>query len=250
MKNNIQGKVIVITGASRGLGEAAGRQLAENGAKVILAARKEDELKKVCDNITQNGGEAAYFAMDVADKDSVRALMEFAVEKYGCIDVLINNAGTMPGSFLAKNNTDEWNALIDVNIKGVLYCIGAALPYMRERKTGHIINVCSTAAHEEAIPGATVYYATKAAVKVISDGLRKEETIAGSNIRVTNFSPGAIDTELKYTVTDPEMRELVIQAYDNHSALSADEMARALLYAIGQDSNIAVNEIIVRPAHK
>ena len=248
MSKNIENKVVIITGASSGLGEAVAKDLAANGAKIVLAARREDKLKKIQQSICEAGGNAVYYVTDVTKKEQVSAMADFALKQYGQIDVLVNNAGTMPGSFLYKNNTDEWDQLIDINIKGVLYCIGVVLPHMRDRKSGHIINISSTAAHESPIPGVTVYYATKNAVKVISDGLRREEALAGSNIRVTNISPGAIDTDLKYTVTDPEMKKGVMAAY-SQSTLSPEEMAHAIHFAISEEINISVNEIIVRPVN-
>lgn len=246
MENRITGKVIIITGASGGLGSASAKDLAANGAKVVLAARQSSKLETLCAEIKKAGGNAVWKQTDVTDKEQVKALMDYAMKEYGRIDVLINNAGTMPGSFLYKNNTEEWDNLIDINIKGVLYGIGAALPYMRAQKSGHIINIASTAAYEDTLPGVTVYYATKAAVRVISDGLRREEDLSGSGIRVTDICPGMIDTDLKYTVTDPEMKAMVMQAY-SQKALSPEDMARAIHYAVNEPEHIAVNEIIVRP---
>ncbi len=250
MENNVNGKVILISGASSGMGEALAKQLAKQGAKLILAARREEKLKKLTEEIRKENGEAHYIVTDVSVHSDVENMVKFSVETYGKIDVLVNNAAIMPSSFLYKNNYREWDSLIDINIKGVLYAVGEILPHMRNNKKGHIINVSSVAAHTDINPYCTVYAMTKKAVKAISDGLRQEEAIFKSNIRVTDMAPGAIDTDLKYTVTDPEMKEAVMAAYaDNMPKLSAGDMARAIVYVINEPDNIVVNEIVVRPVN-
>lgn len=248
MENNIQGKVIIVTGASSGLGAALTRQLAGKGAKLIIGARRVSALDSLATDLQSSGKEVFYKACDVSDKAQVQSLVDFALTKFGKIDVLVNNAAIMPASFLVKNDTDEWDKLIDINIKGVLYGIGAVLPHMRERSTGHIINVSSTAAHEDISPVTTVYSMTKHAVRHITEGLRLEENLAKSNIRVTEMAPGAIDTELKNTVTDPTMREAAIKFYaDKSQLLSAEDMARAIVYAINEPEQINISSIVVRP---
>lgn len=171
-------------------------------------------------------------------------LSAYALKEFGKIDVLVNNAGIMPQAFLAKNKVDEWDQMIDVNIKGVLYAIAAVTPHMRERKSGHVINLSSVAGHN-VYPGGTVYCSTKHAVTAISEGLRKEEAMNGTNIRVTNISPGSINSELLETTSDPEMKAGLEESYKG--AVDADSIARSIAYAIEQPSDIGINEIIVRP---
>ncbi|MGZ3938338.1 MAG: SDR family oxidoreductase, partial [Flavisolibacter sp.] len=186
MSDNIKGKVIVITGASSGLGEAAARNLSKEGAIVVLGARRADRIKALADEINKNGGKALAIATDVTKAQQVKALVDIAVKSFGRIDVLINNAGLMPQSTLNRYRIDEWDRMIDVNIKGVLYGIAAALPHMEQQKSGHIISVSSVAGHKVR-PGGVVYSATKHAVRVISEGLRQE--VKQHNIRTTIISP-------------------------------------------------------------
>ena len=197
-----ESKVIVITGASSGIGEATAKLVAKDGAKVILGARRENKLKKIADGIEKLGGEAAYQATDVTDDNQVEALAKLAIDKFGRIDVWLNNAGIMPQSILSEKKINDWNNMIDINIKGTLYGIGAAIPYMDKQKAGHIINVSSVAAHT-AHSGSAVYSATKYAVCAISESLRQEMVEAKNNVRVTVISPGAINTDLLSSVTDP-----------------------------------------------
>ncbi|RFT96177.1 SDR family oxidoreductase [Paenibacillus jamilae] len=242
--SNIQGKVVIITGASSGIGEAAAKELASKGAKLVLAARREDRLKKLQDEIEQSGGEAVYKKTDVSSHQQMEDLAAYALNEFGKIDVLVNNAGIMPQAFLALKKVDEWDRMIDVNIKGVLYAIGAVLPSMRERKSGHIINLSSVAGHN-IYPGGTVYCGTKHAVRAISEGLRQEEAMSGTNIRVTNISPGAVTSELLETTTDPAMKAGLDDFYK--IAIDADSIARAIAFAIEQPSDVGINEMIIRP---
>ncbi|KAF6574804.1 MULTISPECIES: SDR family oxidoreductase [Paenibacillus] len=242
--SNIQEKVVIITGASSGIGEAAAKELASKGAKLVLAARREDRLKKLQDEIEQSGGEAVYKVTDVSLHQQMEDLAAYALNKFGKIDVLVNNAGIMPQAFLALKKVDEWDRMIDVNIKGVLYAIGAVLPSMRERKSGHIINLSSVAGHN-IYPGGTVYCGTKHAVRAISEGLRQEEAMSGTNIRVTNISPGAVTSELLETTTDPAMKAGLDDFYK--IAIDADSIARAIAFAIEQPSDVGINEMIIRP---
>jgi NADP-dependent 3-hydroxy acid dehydrogenase YdfG len=193
--SEIQNKVVMITGASSGLGEATARRLAASGAKLMLAARREDRLKDLVAAIEKTGGTAVYRITDVADRAQVQALADATLETYGRIDVLINNAGLMPLSPLDQLKVDEWDQMIDVNIKGVLYGIAAVLPTMRQQKFGHVINLSSVAGHK-VFPSSAVYCATKYAVRAISEGLRLESK---GEIRSTNISPGAVATELTST---------------------------------------------------
>lgn len=239
--SDIKNKVVIITGASSGLGEATSRRLAKNGAKLMLAARREERLKELVSDIEKDGGTAKYQVTDVTDHSQVEALAEATHEAYGRIDVLINNAGLMPLSPLDQVKVDEWDKMIDVNIKGVLYAIAAVLPIMRQQKSGHIINLSSVAGHQ-VFPAGTVYCATKFAVKAISEGIRLE---SNGEIRSTNISPGAVDTELTNTISDQETAKGIDQLYS--VAIDADAIARAITYAIEQPGDVNVNEMIIRP---
>src|SRR5437773_10842648 len=229
MNTNIEGKVIVITGASSGLGEAAARYLTSKSAIVALGARRVDRIQSLANELNGRGGKALAIATDVTKYDQVKALVDAAVQTYGRLDVIINNAGLMPQSPLERLKIDEWNQMIDVNIKGVLYGIAAALPYMKQQKSGHIINVSSVAGHKVRPPG-TVYAATKHAVLALSEGLRQE--VKPYHIRTTVISPGAVATELPNSTTEPDIAENVRKAYE--SAIPADSFARAVAFAISQ----------------
>ncbi|MGB3653170.1 MAG: SDR family oxidoreductase [Rivularia sp. (in: cyanobacteria)] len=237
----IKDKVVIITGASSGLGEATARRLAKNGAKLMLAARREDRLKELVSDIQKDGGTAKYKVTDVTDRSQVEALAKATHQAYERIDVLVNNAGLMPLSPLDETKVDEWDKMVDVNIKGVLYAIAAVLPIMRQQKSGHIINLSSVAGHK-VFPGGTVYCATKFAVKAISEGIRLE---SNGEIRSTNISPGAVDTELTNTISHDETAKNVDKMYA--VAIDADAIARAITYAIEQPGDVDVNEMIIRP---
>ncbi len=239
--SEIQNKVVIITGASSGLGEATARRLAKNGAKLMLAARREDRLKELVADIAKDGGTAKYQVTDVSDRSQVEALVKATQQAYERIDVLVNNAGLMPLSPLAATKVDEWEKMVDVNIKGVLYGIAAVMPIMQQQKSGHIINLSSVAGHK-VFPGGTVYCATKFAVKAISEGIRLE---SNGEVRSTNISPGAVDTELTNTISHDETAKNVNQLYG--VAIDADAIARAIVYAIEQPGDVDINEMIIRP---
>jgi NADP-dependent 3-hydroxy acid dehydrogenase YdfG len=243
---NIEGKVVVITGASSGLGEATARHLSGLGATGVLGARRVDRLHSISDELTGRGGKALALATDVTVCDQVKRLADAAVEQYGRIDVMINNAGLMPQSLLERLKIDEWDRMIDVNIKGVLYGIAAALPHMKRQRAGHIINVSSVAGHKVR-PGGTVYSATKHAVRVLSEGLRQE--VKPYNIRTTVVSPGAVDTELPDTITDPDVSLAMRKFYDDF-AIPADSFARAVAFALSQPADVDINEILFRPTRQ
>ena len=243
MSTGIEGKVVVITGASSGLGAAAARHLAEKGARVVLAARRTDRLEALADDITEHGGEALPVPTDVTEREQVQALVDTAVETFGRIDVMLNNAGLMPVSPLERLNVDEWDQMIDVNVKGVLHGIAAALPYMKEQASGHIINVASDAGHKVHSGGA-VYAATKHAVRALSEGLRQEVTPYG--LRTTILSPGAVESELPDTIPEEDVAEEMHELYEKH-AIPADSFARAVAFAIEQPEEVDVNEILYRP---
>ncbi|WP_462413445.1 SDR family oxidoreductase [Neobacillus sp. Marseille-QA0830] len=240
--SNIQDKVVIITGASSGIGEATAKELASKGAKLVLAARREERLMELQEEIQKNGGQAIFKVTDVTSHEQMEDLAELALKEFGKIDVLVNNAGVMPHSFLYKKKVDDWNKMIDVNIKGVLYGIAAVLPTMREQNSGHIINVSSVAGHVVG-PGSTVYAGTKHAVRAISEGLRKEE--AGNNIRSTIISPGAVATELTNSITDMDLKPGIDKIYEG--AIDADSIARAIAFAMEQPAEVAINEMIIRP---
>jgi len=242
MAENIDGKVIVITGASSGLGEAAARLLSAQGATLVLGARREDRLDALCAELTAAGGRAVSQVTDVTDRAQVEALVALAVERFGRIDVLINNAGLMPNSLLERLKVDDWERMIDVNVRGVLYGIAAALPRMQKQMAGQIINVSSVAGHKVR-PGTAVYSATKHAVRVISEGLRME--VKPYNIRVTVISPGAIATELVDSISEDDVQAAAKAQYQK--AVPADSFARVVAFAISQPPEIDINEILFRP---
>ncbi len=236
-------KVIVITGASSGIGEATARVLAQAGHKVVLGARRTERLETLTQTIREAGGQAIYQSVDVTKRDQVQDLVNSAREHFGRVDVLINNAGIMPLANIELDKVEEWDRMIDVNIKGVLYGISAVLPVMREQKQGQIINISSIGAYAVS-PSAAVYCATKYAVRAISDGLRQEMT--DGEIRVTNIAPGITESELADIISDDETRELW-QDIRSRAYLPAEAIAKAMLYAIEQPQNVDVNEIVVRP---
>src|SRR6266478_5120189 len=245
MNNNIEGKVIVITGASSGLGEATARLLSAHGATVVLGARRTDRIHSLAEEFTRRGGKALAITTDVTYCEQVKRLVDGAVQAFGRVDVMINNAGLMPQAPLERLKIDEWNRMVDVNIKGTLYGIAAALPYMKQRKAGHIINVSSVAGHKVG-PGFAVYSATKHAVRALSEGLRQE--VKPYNLRTTVISPGAVATELLNSTSEPDIAERLRKAYEN--AIPADSFARAVAFAITQPEDVDVNEILFRPTRQ
>jgi NADP-dependent 3-hydroxy acid dehydrogenase YdfG len=242
--NSITEKVIVITGASSGLGEATARLLAARGAKVVLGARRLDRLEKLASEITASGGEALAVQTDIASRNDVENLIQSAVKRFGRVDVLVNNAGIMPMAAMSKLKVEEWDLMIDVNIKGVLYGIAAVLPGMLNHKSGHIINLSSVAGLRVSAGVGTVYSATKFAVKAISEGLRAEVGAAG--IRVTTLYPGAVASELVNGSSDAEASSAMKSFYESYE-ISADSVARAIAFAVEQPDDVAINEITLRP---
>jgi NADP-dependent 3-hydroxy acid dehydrogenase YdfG len=238
----IKGKVIAITGASSGIGEATARHLAQLGAKVVLGARRVDKLQAIADDINANNGNAVFSKLDVFDKDNVTAFVQFAVAQYGTLDVFVNNAGLMALSMINSYKVHEWHRMIDINIKGVLHGIFAALPVFEAKDSGQFINITSVADRWVG-PTSTVYSATKFAVRAISDGLRQE---VSSNIRVTLVAPGATESELAEGISDPEIKKFAVEKFRS-IMLPATTIARAVAFAISQPSDVDVNEIVVRP---
>jgi len=238
--SNIHNKVVLITGASSGIGEAAARLIASKGAHVVLGARRTERLDQLVSEIRAEGGSAKARALDVTDLQSMQAFVTFAKAQHGKIDVIINNAGVMPLSPLASLKVNEWNQMLDVNVRGVLHGIAAVLPDMQAQGYGQVINISSIGGLAVS-PTAAVYCATKFAVRAISDGLRQET----DKIRVTVVCPGVVESELADTISDEVARE-EMKAF-RRVALNADAIARALAYAIEQPDDVDVSEIVVRP---
>lgn len=243
MNENITGKVVVITGASSGLGEATARLLAKSGAIVVLGARRSDRIDALAAELKKAGGQALAVATDVVHRDQVKRLVDTAVKSFGRIDVMLNKAGIMPLAPLEQLKVDEWDQMIDVNLKGMLYGIAAALPYMKDQKSGHFINVSSVYGHKLG-PDATVYCATKHAVRALSEGLRQE--VKPYNIRTTVISPGAVATELADHISDKEIQEQT-KAFVGKIAVPAATFARMVAFAINEPADVDVNEILFRP---
>jgi NADP-dependent 3-hydroxy acid dehydrogenase YdfG len=239
--SEIEGKVIAITGASSGIGEATARALAARGAHVMLGARRAQMLEALAASITQSGGSVRWQVLDVAQRTSMQSFVDTTCAWQGKLDVLINNAGVMPLSPLDALKFDEWDRMIDVNIRGVLHGIAAALPVMKKQRRGQVINLSSIGGHAVS-PTAAVYCATKFAVNAISEGLRQE---VGGDIRVTVISPGVTASELAESISDPVARE-TMRGF-RRIAIPAEAVARAIAYAIEQPHDVDVSEIIVRP---
>jgi NADP-dependent 3-hydroxy acid dehydrogenase YdfG len=238
----ISGKVVVITGASSGLGEATARLLSARGATVVLGARRADRIDALAAELGRAGGQALALQTDVTRHAEVQRLVDAAIERFGRVDVMVNNAGLMPSSPLERRKIEDWDRMIDVNIKGVLYGIAAVLPHMQARRSGHIVNVSSVAGHKVRA-GTAVYSATKHAVRVLTEGLRQE--VKAYDIRTTIVSPGAVATELPDSITEADVQAGVKQFYE--IAIPADAFARAVAYALEQPADVDINEILFRP---
>ena len=238
----IEGQVVVITGASSGIGEATALLLAERGAKVVLGARGSDRLKALADRIAASGSAVAYIQTDVKRREDLSNLVGLAIERYGKLDVLINNAGVAPISLLDELRVEDWEEMIDINLKGVLYGIAAALPIFRRQGFGHFVNVISTAGIQ-IMPTMAVYAGTKNAVRTITEGLRLE---AGEKLRVTGISPGFVQTHLADSMTNPEVKSQIVGRMDK-MGIPPVAIARAIAFAIEQPADTDVNEIVIRP---
>ncbi|EYF07841.1 SDR family oxidoreductase [Chondromyces apiculatus] len=239
---SIAGKVVAITGASSGIGEATARLLAERGAKVVLGARGLERLQAVAARIAEASGDVACASIDVSRRADLAALVKLACDRYGRLDVLVSNAGIMPVSRLDELRVEDWEAMVDINLKGVLYGIAAALPVFRAQGSGHFVNVASTAAHR-IVPTMAVYCGTKFAVRAISEGLRQE---AGDKLRVTVISPGFTRTNFADGVTSPEVKAQLSASADK-LGMPPEAVARAIAFAVEQPADVDVGEIIVRP---
>ncbi|QSS98384.1 SDR family oxidoreductase [Pontibacillus sp. ALD_SL1] len=245
--SHLNGKTAVITGASSGIGESIAQHFAAEGVNVVLAARREERLHKLADSLkTEHNIQVKVVQTDVTKQEDMERLVTETKEEFKSVDFFINNAGVMLLSFLKNDKVDEWEKMIDVNIKGVLFGIHATLPTMLEQESGHIINVSSVAGHE-VFPSSTVYSATKYAVKALSQGMEKE--LSKTGVRVTNISPGAVSTELPEHITDEEVLEMFSDR-KGRITLEAEDIARSVVYAVSQPSYVNVNEVIVRPMQK
>ncbi|MBL0903954.1 SDR family oxidoreductase [Serratia bockelmannii] len=242
---NVSGKVVVITGASSGLGAATARHLASLGATLVLAARRKERLDILASECIAMGGKALALRVDVTQYDDVRTMISTAVTQFGRVDVLINNAGLMAIAPINMTKVDEWERMIDINVKGILYGIAATLPVFEKQNEGHFINISSVAGIKLFSPGGTVYSGTKFAVRAISEGLRHE---VGAHIRTTIISPGVVDSELKFGSSDVESSQFLQAFYQQ--AIPADSVARAIAYAIGQPADVDINEIVLRPTQQ
>jgi len=240
----IKGKVAIVTGASSGIGYATCLALSKAGARMAAGARRADRLESLEKEIAKNGGEILIQKLDVTKKAECDSFVDAAAKKWGMVDILVNNAGLMPLSFFKSLKVDEWDRMIDVNIKGVLYCTAAAIPHMLAKKSGHIVNISSVAGRV-VFPAGSVYCATKHAVTALSEGLRQEFSTR-SNIRVTCIEPGVVATELTNTITDKSLEKFV-EATKQMEALYAEDIANAILFAVESPSHMNVNEILVRP---
>jgi NADP-dependent 3-hydroxy acid dehydrogenase YdfG len=241
--SNIAEKVVVITGASSGIGESTARLLAARGAKVVLGARRKDRIDTLVRDIRGAGGNALGFKTDVTQRDQVEELVQGALKQHDRIDVIVNNSGIMPIAPVAALKVEEWDRMIDVNIKGLLYSVAAVLPIMQRQKAGHIINIASVAGFKVFAPGGTVYSATKFAVRAITEGLRVE--LKQDNIRTTMISPGVVATELPESSSDEATRKSVRELY--RIAIPVDSIVRAIAYAIEQPVEVEIDEIVIRP---
>jgi NADP-dependent 3-hydroxy acid dehydrogenase YdfG len=242
-QSNVTGKVAVITGASSGIGEGTARLLASKGVKVVLGARRKDRIDALAKDIRAAGGSAVGFTTDVTQRDQVEALVQSALKEHDRIDYLVNNSGVMPIAPMAALKVEEWDRMIDVNIKGLLYGIAAVLPIMQRQKAGHIVNLASVLGFKVFAPGGTVYSATKFAVRAISEGLRLE--LKQDNIRTTMISPGAVATELPESSSDETTRKHVRELYK--IAIPIEAITHAIAYALEQPTEVGIDEIVIRP---
>ena len=240
----IAGKVAIITGASSGIGFATALALSRAGAKVAIGARRENKLAELADTIKGEGGSVLYKKLDVTKRSDCEAFAAAVLDEWGSIDILVNNAGLMPLSFFQNLKIDEWDRMVDVNLKGVMYCTAAVISHMKEKKSGHIINISSVAGRI-VFPSGSVYCATKHAVTALSEGLRQEFSTR-SNIRVTCIEPGVVNTELNSTITDEALASFVKKTKEMAS-LRAEDIASAIVYSADAPSHVNINEVLIRP---
>ena len=241
----LAGHSAIVTGASSGIGEATARALAGAGARVALAARRVERLEALQDDIESSGGTAIVVETDVTDRDQVQALADETQSEFGGIDILINNAGLMPLSYMKNLHEEEWERMVDVNLKGVLYNIGAVLPVMTEQESGHIVNISSVAGRR-VMPGGAVYSATKFGVRALSEGMRNE--LGPQGIRVISVEPGAVDTELPETITDEELMDDMEGLMSGFEILESEDIAQKILEAVASPQRVDVEEIVIMPS--
>lgn len=249
--SNLAGQVAIVTGASSGIGHATAIALAKRGARVVLAARRLDRVDALASEIKQSDGTALAVGCDVANRQQVQAMVDATIGAFGRIDILINNAAIMPNAPMHKCRIDDWDAMIDINLRGLLYCTGIVLPIMLKQKTGHIVNISSVAGRK-VLNGGTVYCATKHAVHAISEGLRSELAESspndGNRIRVTIVAPGVVITELAHSIRDDETRETSKKYYNSlPGPLTSADVADSIVFALESPEHVGVNEILVRP---
>jgi NADP-dependent 3-hydroxy acid dehydrogenase YdfG len=243
MQNQIKGKVIAVTGASSGIGEAIVKMLSKNGAQVVLGARRKDRLEKIVEEIKEAGGEAAYRVMDVKNREDLTGLVNEAIDKFGKLDVIVNNAGIGQLSRIDDLDIDGWEEMIDINIKGVLYGMAAAIPIFKQQKSGHIVNIISTSGIK-IVPMQGVYAGTKNAVRTITEAFRQE---SNGDVRITGISPGMVKTEMANGMKNINMKT-AIQENMGKIAISPNAIANAVIYAISQPKDVEVSDIVIRPA--
>lgn len=241
MKN----KVVIITGASSGIGEATAIRLAKEGYRIVLAARREEKLKDLKNRISANNNNILIARTDVTNREDVKTLLKITMEHFGRVDVLINNAGLMPLSFIEEGRVEDWDKMIDVNLKGLLYGINEVVPIMKEQMSGHIINVSSVAGRR-VFPAAAVYCATKFGVNAITEGLRQELS-AKYKIKVTSIEPGATKTELQNHIPNQDIKDNFAKRMENVTFLEAEDIAESIHYAISQPTRVNVTEILIHP---
>jgi NADP-dependent 3-hydroxy acid dehydrogenase YdfG len=247
MAGRLNGKVAVVTGASSGIGEATVRALAVEGAAVVAGARRKERLDELVERVSRDGGEAIAVECDVTDEQQAHDLVLRAVEEFGSIDILVNNAGVMLLSTVGKSLSDQWRAMFEVNVMGLLYATDAAISHMKEQGSGHLVNISSVAGRKVTRDSSGVYAGTKHAVNAISEGLRQE--LLEDNIRVSIVGPGAVDTELPDHITDEDARE-GLSGLMNLERLQAEDIADAIVYAVTQPERVSVNEILIRPTQQ
>lgn len=244
----IKDKVVIITGASSGIGEATAKLLASKGAKIVLGARREDKLKRIADEIKQQGGQAVYLALDVTQQSDNDAIVQLAKERFGRVDVIFLNAGLMPNSPLSALKTEDWHQMVDVNVKGVLNGVAAVLPAFLAQKSGHVI-ATSSVAGLKAYPGGAVYGGTKWFVRDFMEVLRMESAMEGSNIRTATIFPAAINTELLSTISEKASRDQMQDIYDKFG-IAPERIANVVAFAIDQPEDTTINEFTVGPANQ
>jgi len=240
---NIKGKVVAITGSSAGMGKAIAIELAKNGAKVVLGARRTEQLRQLVEEIKSRGGEAAFVQIDVKNKADLVQLVNTAVEQYGKLDVIVNNAGVSQLSRIDELDIDGWEEMIDINLKGVLYGMAAAIPVFKQQRSGHIVNIISTSGIK-IVPMQGVYAGTKNAVRTIAEAFRQE---SDGNIRITGISPGVVKTDFAEGIKNQEMKTIITKNMEN-LAISPDAIANAVIYAISQPNDVEIGDIVIRPS--